>query len=161
MRRALADVEDSGSLAAALQEDARDARRFRAMLAVARIKLWGFGGVDADGNLEARGYVHFGAEFWSQGGDGDSARGRQVLAAFADACALQVGHRDTNGASPAPAVLLDRPELELVRAALAFYANPASWETGVRFEHDHPSPAVRECGQRARDALNALDGTAL
>ncbi len=35
------------------------------------------------------------------------------------------------------------------------------FELGARFEHDYPSPAMRECGQPARDALNALDGTTL
>ncbi len=130
------------------------------MLAVARIKLWGFGGVDEDGNLDHLGFVHFGAECWSQGGDDDSARGRKVLPAFADACVLQVNPRDTNGASPAPATLLDHSGMDVVRAALGFYADAFNWDTGVRFLYDHPSPAVREGGQRARDALEGTTLTA-
>ncbi len=63
-----------------------------------------------------------------------------------------MGHRDTNGAFPLPSALLDRVELKPVGLALGFSADPATWETGVRFEHDHPVPL------RARDAL---EGTTL
>ena len=77
-------------------DDARDAARWRALLASGRLRLLGSAGFDnsslygiKDGRqADPSGYRHFGMEFWTihfHDSSADNATGQAVLTAYADA----------------------------------------------------------------------------
>jgi hypothetical protein len=67
------------------EQDALDARRWRALLECGRIRILGTAFINDNGKPPADGYAHFGAEFWTTfPGDQKNDRGRHVLTTFAD-----------------------------------------------------------------------------
>jgi hypothetical protein len=89
-------AERAAPPAAPKGDEAREAERWRALIGCARIRMFGWAGLDADGvpPAESDGYVHFGAEFWTHYPEQvDTSTAAAVITAFADA-AIAAGRRE-------------------------------------------------------------------